>query len=150
MSEIRGMVRIPDAVTSVAAARGLKRETLKSRVMAFAREAGVFGFLDEELFAIDPSRPESSLRKRRTELFQAGWILDAGYDRKNSHGQPSKVWVHREHSLNPPPLGKVEKPKKWTAEDERAAVVKWLESRDGVGSEYLAIAADGIKDGEHL
>ena len=99
----RGMVHNPDHSTSIKAARKVKRPTIRSKVLAFAEQDGD-GFIDEELRTIDPDAPESSLRKRRTELTDDGYILDSGTERKNSKGQDCTVWIHRKFHPAPPPV----------------------------------------------
>jgi hypothetical protein len=148
----RGMTRRSDSATSRTAARGVQRETLKSRVLQFASDAGPGGFRDCDLLTIDPARPESSFRKRRCELVETGWIVDAGFTRKNDHDQDSTVWIHRRFAHNPPPLGKQPKPKKRTAEEERAAIVAWLRRPDADEMDKIILGwtADEIERGDHL
>lgn len=100
---LKGMVRKNDHETSIAAAAVVKRVSLREKVKAFAEERH-FGFTDEELWKELPGTPESSLRKRRTELTEENIILDSGLTTTNSHGQTVKLWVHREWHPNPPPI----------------------------------------------
>lgn len=99
-----GMNRNPDHTTSIKAARGVRRITLREQVIHYATSYGSLGFTDDDLKVNWPSKPESSLRKRRTELAQENVILDTGATRKNSHGQDEKVWVHRDFHPSPPPI----------------------------------------------
>lgn len=98
-----GMVRIPDHATSEKAANKVQRKTIRSIVLTFA-EGMSNGFIDEQVFALNPDAPESSYRKRRSELTEEGFILDTGTERKNSKGQDCTVWIHRKFHPAPPPL----------------------------------------------
>lgn len=141
-----GLTRMPDHKTSMAAAAVVQpqRATLKSLVLQFAKDAGPAGFIDESLRdEIGPSRPESSLRKRRTELAEKNWVVPAGYTRRNKYGQDSTVWVHRDHHPNPPPLVSSPKKRKLSAEQERAKIVAWLRPSH-------PHTAAKIERGEHL
>lgn len=158
-SPIGGMTRLPDHKTSMAAAAVVETQhkTLKAIVLQFAKDAGPAGFIDESLAdEIDPTRPESSFRKRRTELAAMNWILDTGLTRRNSHGQESKVWVHREHFFGfIPPLVSAPKKRKLSAADERAKIVAYIEkcSRQygpGMQGQSLQAVASDIKRGDHL
>lgn len=99
-----GMARNPDHKTSIIAAAKVKRVTLRNTVLAHADQCGVYGFIDDDLKRIWHHTPESSLRKRRTELTQENWLLDTGCVRKNRKGQDEKVWRHRNHVFNPPSI----------------------------------------------
>lgn len=101
--DTRGMVRNPDHETSEAAADTVARRkgTIRTRVLLFA-ENRPHGFIDEDLRRLDPDSPESSFRKRRSELTDDCVILDSGLTRMNSQCSLSKVWVHRKFHPNPP------------------------------------------------
>jgi hypothetical protein len=99
-----GMVRKPDHETSIKAARGVRRFTLREIVEQYARDCGRSGFTDEDLKLMQPPRPESSLRKRRTELAQENIVLETGRTRTNDFAQQEKVWVHRDFHPSPPPI----------------------------------------------
>ena len=150
----RGMVRQPDHVTSMAAAAVAERsgDPLRMQVLRFAKDAGPGGFIDEDTRSIDPARPESSLRKRRAELAEKNWIVEAGYTRRNSHGQESKVWIHRDFDGCPPPLVSVPKKRKLSASravaEEREAVIRYL---DRPSLRFFAgrTLADHIREGRH-
>lgn len=89
--------------SSKAAARvAAEQDTIKARVLRFAKEAGPGGFIDDDLKAAFPDSPESSHRKRRTELTSDGLILDTGQTRQNRDGNAEVVWVHREFHAGPP------------------------------------------------
>lgn len=154
-AEQRGMVRRNDHSTSVKAARRVitHKVTLKSQVITFARESGPYGIIDEELHAIDPSKPESSFRKRRTELAQKNILIEKpGHTRKNKHGEDCKVFIHRDHAFNPPPICEAS-PAISKALAEREAIVAWLRNpeRGGPGLSPFAYAyAEQIERGEHL
>lgn len=108
--EIEGMVRKPDHPTSIAAAAKVKRVTIRALVEREAIMAGPRGIIDDELKATYPDRPESSFRKRRTELTQENHLLDTGRTRVNRQGQEEKVWMHRDFHHAPPPVKEREKP----------------------------------------
>lgn len=99
----RGMVRIPDHSTSEQAATSVKRKTIRAIVLEFA-EGRPQGFIDDDVRAIRPDAPESSMRKRRTELSDDGYILDTGTTRTNAKGSQSIVWIHRRFHPAPPPI----------------------------------------------
>lgn len=99
----RGTVRIPDHSTSEQAARKVNRVTIRSRVLAFA-EGMPNAFIDEQVRALDPASPESSWRKRRSELADEGYILNTGVTRPNSFGDQCIVWIHRKFHPAPPPI----------------------------------------------
>jgi hypothetical protein len=102
---LEGMVRKPDHATSEAAAEsvGKRKLTIRARVLAFA-ERSPGGFIDEDLRALDPDAPESSYRKRRTELTADGLLVDSGLRRKKLNGELAIVWCHRKFHPAPPPL----------------------------------------------
>lgn len=104
MTDLDGMVRKPDHSTSVAAAKRVSILTLRATVIDAAFLARFRGITDDDLKALHPNSPESSLRKRRTELTQENVILDAGRTRENRHGQHEKVWLHRDFYASPPPV----------------------------------------------
>ncbi len=101
---IVGMVRHNDHSTSKRAASGVRRFTLRERVIEHARLTKNYGFTDDELKADHPQHPESSFRKRRTELAQENRIVETGALRANRFGQAEKVWVHRDFHPSPPPI----------------------------------------------
>ena len=98
-----GMTRTPDHATSEAAAGKVKRLTIRARVLCYA-ENTPRGFIDEQLHELSPSSPESSFRKRRSELSDECIILDTGRTRANSHGDQCVIWCHRKFHPNPPPI----------------------------------------------
>jgi hypothetical protein len=89
--------RRDDYATSRAASDALKPVTGKIalEVLAFARRYGPMGITDDDLKAGFPDAPESSYRKRRTELAQRGYLVDSGRTRTNRHGREETVWVLR-------------------------------------------------------
>lgn len=103
MSDRRRMTRSNDHRTSEAAAESVKVPTIRARVLAFAENTPQ-GFIDEELLALSPGSPESSFRKRRTELSDDCVIVDTGTERPKKNGQMAKVWVHRKFHPAPPPI----------------------------------------------
>jgi len=101
--DILGMVQRDGRDTSAVAAAKVKRVSLRAKVERFALERP-FGFIDEGLRLMFPDAPESSLRKRRTELTQENRILDSGSTIANSHGNAVVIWTHRDFVRNPPPI----------------------------------------------
>ncbi len=96
------MTRTPDHETSVKAAAGVKRITIRAKVLAFA-ERMVDGFTDDQLrLTLGANAPESSYRKRRTELTDEGYIVKTDLERPNSNGEMAAVFVHRKFLTNPP------------------------------------------------
>lgn len=93
-----------EAAETVAPAVG----TIREEVLAFAMERGSTGFVDDDLVRTfcrgEEKRPESSYRKRRSELAQEGWIIDVGEQRTNGFGNNEIVWRHRGFVEAPPPL----------------------------------------------
>ena len=87
------MVRRPDYDTSISAANSLvpKRNKLQIEVLDAFRELGAM--TDEELEQLPRFEryTYSTVRKRRTELFQRGEIEIVG-DKLNSHGSRMKIW----------------------------------------------------------
>jgi hypothetical protein len=96
--------RREDPDTSHKAARTLRRTrlSLRDKVLSFAADHA--DFIDEDLVHAFPDAPESSYRKRRSELTEEGWIVDSGRRRKNGDGNDMIVWVYRSRHPNPPPL----------------------------------------------
>lgn len=80
--------------TSIIAAEAAlpKSGTQRRRVYDAIR---VCGRTDEELSTL-LGLPENSIRPRRTELVQDGFILDSGLTRPTRHGNPAIVWIIKE------------------------------------------------------
>jgi hypothetical protein len=95
--------RTGDHPTSArAAARAAaEQDTIKAQVLRFAKDKGADGFIDDDLKAAFPDAPESSYRKRRTELTSDGLILDSGQTRQNRDRNAEVVWQHREFHVGP-------------------------------------------------
>jgi hypothetical protein len=62
-------------------------------IYEFAAMAPAYGVTDDEIFKRWPDTPESTLRPRRTELCDAGWLIDSGKKRPNRRGNPCTVWI---------------------------------------------------------
>lgn len=88
------MTRRDDHDTSEAAAEAIAPITgkIKLRVWEFALRRGNYGLTDGELKLAFPNAPESSYRKRRTELTKEGRLVDSGQRRRNIHGREEIVW----------------------------------------------------------
>lgn len=119
----KGMVRKDDHATSKSAAVRVRRVTLRVRVIDMALAAGWRGITDGDLKAAHSKTPESSVRKRRTELAQENVLLETGFTRMNQHSQQEKVWVHRDFHPSPPPV--IERKQ----EISKAEQIRRLESR---------------------
>jgi len=100
------MHRRLDHATSVGAAQSatIRKMTMRDRVLQLAHTMRAHGITDDFLKIKHPETPESSLRKRRTELAQENVLLENGTTRPNRHGQQEKVFVHRDYVAMPPPL----------------------------------------------
>jgi hypothetical protein len=83
-----------DHPTSIAAAKAVSpvRGPIAREVLEYARFVGGEGFTDDELKTWKPDAPESSYRKRRTELAAAGYLHSCGDQRKNRNGRLELIW----------------------------------------------------------
>lgn len=131
--DVLGMHRRDDHETSVKAAKGVRRFTLRETVAEFARDCERTGFIDDDLKAYWPQKPESSLRKRRTELAQENVVVETGLTRVNRAGQDEKVWVHRDYHPSPPEI--VERDT-----SPKASKVARLEAKAALLDELLTLA----------
>ena len=93
-------VRSPDHTTSVAASDTVARRitSLMAAVHKAIKVSGTRGLTDSEvtlaiLAAGHPEAPDSTYRKRRTELTQLGHVRWNGARRRNQKGSMEKVWV---------------------------------------------------------
>lgn len=91
--DLRGMVRVDDPRTSHDAARRVRDGRLsqtQQRVLAALSGAGARGLTDAELAALPAFADlrESTARKRRVELYQAGYVMPSGALRDHQ-----TVWV---------------------------------------------------------
>lgn len=163
--DTNGMNRQPDHRTSIAAAATVSRRkiTIRQRVEDFAKLCS-YGFIDESLLALDTSAPESSFRKRRTELCEENIIIASEQTRQNSKGQDCTVFYHRDHMIDPPPIKpRVQKPSRFEALQIRIAKlddalrsaikvaeearVEWDEAPSGMRAGKLLIALSGACPG---
>lgn len=145
--------RTDDHRTSVQAAARVaaEQETIKFQVLRFAKDKGADGFIDDDLKAAFPDSPESSYRKRRSELTADGLILDSGQTRQNRDGNAEVVWQHREFHVGPA------KPRHMTQDQWDAHVAKlaalasevsvWAtqmmrEGRSGLGHQLADLSHD--------
>lgn len=80
--------------------KNVRRATIRDAVLAFAKSAGAAGFIDHDLRAINPDAPESSIRKRRSELTQQGIIVNTGNTRTNENGVSAFIFKHRDHTAD--------------------------------------------------
>jgi hypothetical protein len=92
--DLRGMVRGDDPRTSHDAARRVawngRLSQTQARVLAAIAGAGAHGLTDAELAALPAFADlrESTARKRRVELYQAGYVVPSGALRDHQ-----TVWV---------------------------------------------------------
>lgn len=88
------LVRTDDHATSQKAAAKVERAiTAKRReVLEYALFRSDKGFTDDELIVKFSNAPESTYRKRRTELTQDGDLEDTGMERPNRAGNMQTVW----------------------------------------------------------
>ena len=66
---------------------------IATRVLLWFRSRGAYGGTDYELKLAFPDAPESSYRKRRSELSQLGLLRDSGKTRKNANMYDQVVWI---------------------------------------------------------
>jgi hypothetical protein len=175
-ARVVGMVGRDHPGTSAKAADAVSKRklTIRQQVERFFLERP-FGATDSALwehFRFDPKtgaeRPESSYRKRRTELAEENILIAHGDEAKNHNGQDAKVWRHRAHCLYPPPIRPREvRPSRFDAlnqeiarlvaeidtarNKERDAVVAYLRGDDffGAGDGLVDAAASRIERGDH-
>lgn len=90
--------RTNDQDTSVAAAKSVEPTLTQKRmaVLELLRNAGPRGLTDYEIAQNWPQAPESTYRKRRSELADMGLVADSG--RREKRGGPTNriVWVLNE------------------------------------------------------
>lgn len=122
--------------------------TIREQVLAFALAHG--GFIDDELAAAHPDSPESSFRKRRTELAEEGWIVDTGETRRNRQGNECVIWVHRDRHPNPPPL-RGRGPSKAAVQNDARAMVPQLHAwAKQMRSEGRGAFANGLEEAAEI
>ena len=102
------LTRERDHDTSIAASKKVmpKISMLMGRVLSEISMAGVLGLTDSELrlrmiTAGFPNGPESTYRKRRSELFARGYVIWSGDFRTNERGSKEKVWIVRPLQTGP-------------------------------------------------
>lgn len=69
-----------------------KLGTLRSKVLNAIRVAGKDGMTDDELVAKLGLSP-NSVRPRRVELVEGGWVVDSGRCRWSFYGNDAIVWT---------------------------------------------------------
>jgi hypothetical protein len=84
-----------DSETSKAAAEGVRRRAagLRQAVYAFIMARGERGATDEEIYDELGTDRRDSLRPRRNELMNSGFIRDSGETRPTHSGADATVWV---------------------------------------------------------
>lgn len=103
--------RSSDPDTSHGAADTLRPRapSIRKQVLDFALERGRT-FTDDELVLSHPAAPESSFRKRRSELTEENRIVDSRRRSLNRHENEVILWVHRDHArqygVDPGPVRK--------------------------------------------
>lgn len=93
---LKGLARRSDPATSHEAARAITGSltAIQQEVLDFARRVGRGGFTDRQLEERFNGR--STYRTRRSELTQAGLIVDSGHTRQLDTGRHAIVWVLKE------------------------------------------------------
>lgn len=94
----------PDTSHKAGAKVGPAVLPIRDQVLRFAISRAEFGFIDDDLKGAFPDAPESSYRKRRSELADEKLLLDTGKRRRNGHGNEEIVWIHRQFQPEPPPV----------------------------------------------
>lgn len=79
------------AAAAVEPRTGFQRHRVLAAIAAVARDPRMVGMTDVELAAATGIRP-NSLRPRRGELVDGGWLEDSGRTRPH-HGRDHTVWV---------------------------------------------------------
>lgn len=102
-----GQARADQPATSAQAAGAVKTGGIRARVLERLCLAGASGLTDDELWVL-MGGPESSARKRRSELADPVWCgskglpvlaQDSGRTRPNRNGQESVVWIATRYAL---------------------------------------------------
>jgi hypothetical protein len=65
--------------------------TARLRVLEAVVSAGARGITDDELSAVLTLSP-NSVRPRRLELVEGGWVVDSGMKRDSFYGNPAICW----------------------------------------------------------
>ena len=86
------------AADSVEPRMGTQRLRILDAIYAVSRDPALVGLTDVELAASTGIRP-NSLRPRRGELVDGGWLEDSGRTRVH-HGNPHVVWVLSRNALD--------------------------------------------------
>lgn len=126
--------------------------SIRARVLEFALAAGKRGFIDGDLVKAFREHPESSFRKRRSELSEERWVLDSGDRRDNDFGNEEIVWIHRDHVVGPPPLLTRETAAKRGAlqAEGRAMAAKLSRYATSLGAEGRAMLAAELHDAARI
>lgn len=73
--------------------------TQRDRILKYVIACLDYGATDDEISA-DLCIPANSVRPRRVELVEGGWIHDSGKLRKNGFGNSCIVWVRTQKSVD--------------------------------------------------
>lgn len=99
----------PDTSFKAASRLRPRAPAIRQQVLDFAFTVGR-AFTDDELVRAHPDSPESSYRKRRSELTEENRIVDSGYRTHNANQNAAVMWVHRDHAhlfgIEPGPVQK--------------------------------------------
>ena len=92
--ELLGMVRNPDHETSIEAAKELvpKLGQIHQKVLDAFLEHGEMTDGELENLPQFSSYGPSTIRKRRSELYQSGRLVDTGRTRENERGKSMVIW----------------------------------------------------------
>jgi hypothetical protein len=142
----------PDTSHKAGAAIGPAVLPIRDQVLRFAIQRAEFGFIDDELKTAFPDAPESSYRKRRSELSEERLLVDTTKRRRNSHGNEEIVWIHRQFASQPAPVQERQSP---TQRDETKRqgqamardMRQWAKS---MKKEGRAMFADGLERAAYL
>jgi hypothetical protein len=96
----KGMVRRSDPSTSHEAAEGVvmrDKSKLHKMILAAFAEFGPMTDMELEELPQFAHYAQTTVSKRRTELFQRGDVIMCNFERVNKHGSTMKVWMIRKY-----------------------------------------------------
>src|SRR4051812_20623424 len=83
-----------------AAKTSLKINARRAAVLSIASQSEPHGFIDDDLKVAFSDAPESTYRKRRSELAAHGYLRSDGEKRHNRHGHAELIWHITEKGRN--------------------------------------------------
>jgi hypothetical protein len=90
-SEPKKLVRTNDPDTSHAAANAVDSTTLERLVYEAIKTFGDTGCISDQILAMHPTYPYSSITARFRALLDKGFIVDTGERRPGKSGKPQRV-----------------------------------------------------------